>query len=157
MFKSYDRDIVKIQYLKGTEITTLLGTPRALFYRFCYCFSLKDYHLFRKSIIGKISIKNSPGADAIKVSKREFLLACCEEEMRRFLNFTSREKEKERLVFLFSELRRALIVDRYTLFYDVFSKIMNILDHSCDIENPKAEEMLCAIADAALLLKPERG
>ena len=156
MFKSYDRDIVKIHYLKGAETATLLGTPRALFYRFCYCFSLKDYHLFRKSIIGKVSIKNSPGADAIKVDKREFLLACCEEEMKHFLNLISREKEKEKLVFLFSELRRALIVDRHTLFYDVFSKIMNILDHSCDIGNPRAEEMLCAIADAALLLKPER-
>jgi hypothetical protein len=118
---------------------------------------LKDYHLFRSNIIGKVSIKSFPGADAIKVNKREFLIACCEEEIKRFLNLVSREEEKEKLALLFSELRRALIVDRYTLFYHVFSKIMNVLGHSCDIENPRAEEMLCAIADAALLLKPERG
>lgn len=96
MFSSYERDIVKIQYLKGAETATLLGTPRALFYRFCYCFSLKDYHLFRSNIIGKVSIKSFPGADAIKVNKREFLIACCEEEIKRFLSSTSCEKGKRK-------------------------------------------------------------
>ena len=158
MFNSYERDIVKIQYLKGAETATLLGTPRALFYRFCYCFSLKDYHLFRSNIIGKVSIKSFPGADAIKVNKREFLIACCEEEIKHFLSSTSCEKEKEKLVFLFGELRRALTVDRYTLFYGVFSDIVDMLVYSPDVKkHPRAEEMLFALVNAALYLKPKRG
>lgn len=152
MFNSYEKDVVWVDYKEGRGILTLTVSPKSFFYRFCYRFSLKEYRFFEEKIV-KIRLTEAIGAPVREVDKTEFLLACCEEEAKRFLSFCSCEKEWKKLNPLFEDVRRALKEDKYTLFFDTFADIMTILDKPGCAE---AEDMINAIADAALYMKPER-
>lgn len=157
MFNSYEKDVVWVDYKEGRGILTLTVSPKSFFHRFCYRFSLKEYRFFEEKIV-KIQITEAIGMPERIIDKKEFLLACCEEETKRLLSFCSCEKEWKKLSPLFEDAQRALKKDSYTLFFDAFSEIMAILDNQEHTSKCAwAEKVIEAIADAALLLKPERG
>lgn len=157
MFNSYEKDVVWVDYKKDGGILTLTFSPKSFFHRFCYRFSLKEYRFFEEKIV-RIQVTEAIGMPERIIDKKEFLLACCKEEAKRLLSFCSCEKEWKKLSLLFEDARRALEKDSYTLFFDTFSEIMAILDNQEHISKCVwAEKIIEAIADAALLLKPERG